>query len=200
MGARERLRVVERPGQLVVGAFEGCVVSAPHLQADLQCLFQALEALGEWREEKAEPCGLLFVPGGADSEHRPAAGEHVEGRHRLRQQAGLAVDDAGDEGEQLHPARGPGEEAEGRRRLEHLLFRTTASDHLEEMVHDAYPIEARGLGGRGDADEVTTERRRSTLPGEVGYVQAEFHLSPPGGSLLLWFLVRCSILPCRGRR
>jgi hypothetical protein len=81
-----------------VGAFEGGVVPAPHLQADLQRLFQALEALGQWREEEAEPCSLLLVPGGSDPEHRPAAGEHVEGRDRLRQQAGLAVDDAGDEG------------------------------------------------------------------------------------------------------
>ncbi len=71
VGPGQRLRGVERAPEPVVRAVVGAVVVRPHLQADLQRLLEALEALGRRWEEQPEPAGLRLVPRRADAEHRP---------------------------------------------------------------------------------------------------------------------------------
>ena len=107
------------------------VVVAPHLEADLQRLLEALEALGQRRERHAEAEVLALVPGGTDAELGPAAREHVEGGDDLGQQPGVAVGDAGDE----QPAAAcrsvlRGHEAEGRVALEHRVGRGGAAGSI----------------------------------------------------------------------
>src|SRR5215217_7432395 len=79
---------VQRPLQTVVLALEGAFVAtltAPHLQADLNRLFQHLETLLLRREGNPKPARLLFVVAGADAEPGAAAREHVKCGHRLHQ-------------------------------------------------------------------------------------------------------------------
>src|SRR5205823_10685086 len=61
----QRLRGVQRALELVVPAVERAFVVAPHAQADLQRLLQALEPLGQWGKRNAQAAGLLPVPGRA---------------------------------------------------------------------------------------------------------------------------------------
>ncbi|MEN3271844.1 MAG: hypothetical protein V7636_605 [Actinomycetota bacterium] len=61
-------RPAQRLGQSVVLALIGAVVVAPQLEADLQRLLEALEALGRRREGHTQPEVLALVPGGADAE------------------------------------------------------------------------------------------------------------------------------------
>src|SRR5579872_4520258 len=71
--AAERLRRVQRAGQVVVLAVERRLGARPHLLADEDGLFEPLETLGGGREEQAEAAGLVLVPRRADAEDRPAA-------------------------------------------------------------------------------------------------------------------------------
>src|ERR1700683_872409 len=105
MRCRQRLGRVEGAAQPVVLTLIRAVFSAPHLQADLKRLLETLEALGSRREQESEPLRLLFVPSGADTEHRTPARQDVESGDHLGKQAGLAVHDAGDESEQAHTCR-----------------------------------------------------------------------------------------------
>ena len=75
---RKRLRRVERLAQLVVRPGIRLLAAVEHLPADLQRLLEPLEPLGERRVGDAEAEVLLLVPGGADPEDPPAAGEDVE--------------------------------------------------------------------------------------------------------------------------
>ena len=77
-------------------AVERAVVARPHLVGDAQRLLEPLEALLQRRERHAEARVLLLEPGGADAEVGAAAGQHVERGHRLDEDAGVAVGDAGD--------------------------------------------------------------------------------------------------------
>ena len=88
----------------VVLPVERPVVVAPHLVHDLQRLLEPLEPLRQRRERHAERQVLALVPGGADAEHGPAAGQHVERGDDLGEQARVPVGDAGDEQLQLDGA------------------------------------------------------------------------------------------------
>ena len=70
---------------------------APHLETDLQRLLEPLVAFSHRREGHAEGVVLALVPCGADAELRAPARQHVERRHDLREEAGVAVGHAGDE-------------------------------------------------------------------------------------------------------
>ena len=78
---------------------------------------------------------LALVPGGSDAEHRPPAREDVERRHDLREQAGIAVADAGDEQAERHRLGRPGDIAERRVALEHRVLGACEGLHLEVVVH-----------------------------------------------------------------
>ena len=106
MGTGKALRAVERPGQLIILPVVRAVVVAPHLQANLQDLFQTLEAFGQRWEEQVEAACLVLVPGGADAEPRPPTRKHVKGGDDLGQHPRAAVGRTGDDGHERH-APGP---------------------------------------------------------------------------------------------
>ena len=54
----QRVGRVERPEQLVVGSLVGRLVSAPHLQGDLDHFLQPLEPFGQRREWYSQPVGF----------------------------------------------------------------------------------------------------------------------------------------------
>ena len=121
------------------------------------------------------PRGLLLVPGRADAEPGPAAGEDVERRDALGQQAGLPVDHRGHPGEQLDPRRAGGQVAESGVGLEHLVLGRPDDADLPDMVHDAQLGEARLLRRDRDRGQVSAEPLRAAGPGEIRQVQAKFH-------------------------
>src|SRR3990170_8382814 len=63
-----RLRRVQGLRPRVVSPLVGAVVVAPHLQDDLERLFQPLEPLLQWRERHPQSQVLALEPGGADAE------------------------------------------------------------------------------------------------------------------------------------
>src|SRR6266851_8465864 len=71
--AGERLRRVQGALKTVMLAGIRAVGIAPHLQADLQGLFEPLEPLSGGRECQPKPVCLIGIPGGADAEPGPAA-------------------------------------------------------------------------------------------------------------------------------
>jgi hypothetical protein len=129
VGPLHRVRRVERADQLVVPALVGTLVAAPHLVRDLQQFLEPLEALGQRRERDAEALCLegRARPGRRDvprcarpgAEDHPAAGQHVEGRHRLDQHAGVAVGHRGHERAELDLLSETAEERERRIGLGH---------------------------------------------------------------------------------
>ncbi len=135
----KRLRDADRLGELVVLALVGAVVVAPHLLADLDGLLKALEPLGERRVRHAERAVLALVPGRADAEHRPAAGQDVERGDDLREQAGVAVGDAGDEQAEPQPLGLRRDEVQHRVALEHRVEGGLEVLHLEAVVHHGEP-------------------------------------------------------------
>src|SRR5205823_2653671 len=91
-GAAQALGDVQRSLEPEVFAVEGLLATPlafPHLQADLQRLLQSLEPFGDWRERNAKAAAFRLVPGGADTEPRPAAREDVKGRHGFGEHAGV---------------------------------------------------------------------------------------------------------------
>ena len=77
-------------------------LDAPHLAHDPEGFLEPLEPLGQRRERYAEGAVLPFVPGCTDAEGGSPAGEHVEGRHDLGEQAGVAVRHTGHQELKLH--------------------------------------------------------------------------------------------------
>src|SRR5437879_8909696 len=77
------LRRVQRALELVVLAVIWLFVARPHLQRDLQCLFQPLEALGRRGDRHTQPTMLLLVPRRADAEIGAPTREYVERRRGL---------------------------------------------------------------------------------------------------------------------
>jgi len=188
MRAGEHLGRVEGAGELVVLAREGALVPAPHLLADQDGFLEALEPLGHRREEQAEAGRLVGVPGRADAEDRAPARQHVERGHRLREQAGLPVDDRGDHRQQLDPVGLGGQPAERGVGLEHLVLGRPDVADLPDVVHDADPVDAGAFGCLGDVSELEAELRGPAFPGEVRNVQTQFHIStlssPPACAFL----------------
>ena len=175
MRCRQRLRVVQRPRQLIVPALIRGLVAAPHLQADLERFLQPLEPLGDRRERDAQAPGLLLIPGRADAKPRTAAGQHVERGHDLRQDSRVPVDGAGHEGDQLCPGRAAGQVSQRGVRLEHVVLRRAHHVDLEEVIHHADELEPGIVGGPGDGRQVRAEPGRAR-PGEVRDLQSDFHV------------------------
>jgi hypothetical protein len=192
--AAHRQRRVEQPVEAVVLPHVRGLVAGEHLPADEQRLLQPLEPLGGRREQQAQAARLVGVPGRADAQHGPAAGEHVEGGHRLGQQTRFPVRDAGDQGEQLGPSGVRGEEAEGRVRLQHVVLGWADDPDLPEVVHHADPVEARLVGRRGHVGEHGTDPRGAVGPGEVRDVQAKFHVRNPTRTVVAYLL--CTLRDC----
>ena len=138
-------------------------------------LLEALEPLGDRRVGNAERLVLALVPGGADAQERPAAGQHVERGDGLREQAGVPVGDAGDEQAELHPLGLRRDEVQHRVALEHRVERGLEVLHLEPVVHRGEPDDARLVGG----DRRVTDRRAQGGPAvgvrEVHEVDAKLH-------------------------
>ena len=103
---------------------------------------------------------LTLVPGRADAEHRPAAGQHVERRHDLGQQARVAVGDARDDQAKGHALCLAGEEAEGSVALEHRVLRGGELLHLEPVIHQRERRAAAFFSGFGGCRQGRAERFR----------------------------------------
>ena len=121
-GSAQRRRHAQRLGELVVPPLVRPVVVAPHLLADLQRLLQPLEPLADRHHRHAQAALLPLVPGRADAQPGPAAGQHVQRGDDLRQQPGMPVHHAGDEHPERHPLGLRGDVAERRVRLQHRLL------------------------------------------------------------------------------
>jgi hypothetical protein len=93
----DRRRAAQRRLKLVVLALVGTVVVTPHLQADLDRLFETLESLGQGWERHTETPVFTFVPGRSNTKLGPATGKHIEGGHRLGQEPGMAIGHPGHE-------------------------------------------------------------------------------------------------------
>ena len=156
----DRPRLVERGLDPVEAALERRTLLREHEAADRQRLVEAVHALADAREIEPVPAMLRLVPGRPHPQDGPAAGDHVERRHDLRQVRWGAVGDAGDERPDPD-ARGPGgDPGKGRIGLEHRrVFRTHPAD-LVEVVHHGHEVEAHRFGAAGDVHDVLEERLR----------------------------------------
>ena len=108
-------------------------------------------------------------------EHRPAAREHVEGRHRLGQQARVAVRRAGHQRAQPDALGEGGEVAERRVALEHRLGRAAEVLHLEPVVHDGEHRDAALVGDPRGLRQPGDELVGPSGVAEVRVVDAESH-------------------------
>ena len=129
----------------------------------------------ERRVGQPEPDGLLLVVAGADAEHRPTAGEHVERRHHLGEQAGWPVRGGGRQREEPDALGVRGDEPERRVGLDLALEVAAQVVALPDVVGDVDGVEAGRLGGLDDVLEVRAERRRAAAPRRLGDVQPELH-------------------------
>src|SRR5205823_8411479 len=138
VGARERLRRVERAFELIVLAPERLFAAAfafPHLLADLECLLEPLEPLLDWRERDAEAAAFCFVPGGADAQPGPAAGEDIESGDRFGKDARLVVYDARHHGAEFRARSHRRDVAERAITFEHFVVLGTVHADLPEVGH-----------------------------------------------------------------
>ena len=115
---------------------------------------------------------LPLIPGGADAEHGPAAGQHVQGRDDLGEQPRSPVGDTGDEQAERDPAGLPGEVAQTGVALRHGLGRGAELLHLEPVIHHAEPGAANVIRGPGGRGERRGQVRGAAGQGEVGEVDA----------------------------
>ncbi len=178
MRPRQRLRHIQRLTQVDMIAVERLSIAhlaLPHLQAGANRLLQPVEALAHRRERQPEPRGLLRIVAGTDAEHRPAAGEHVERRHHLRQQPGGPVGGRRGEREQPDPAGPRRDRAKRRIRFDLVLLHPAHDRVLPEVIGHRDRIEPRHLGGLNDFEQRRAEPRRSAPPIGRGNVQAKFH-------------------------
>jgi len=137
-----------RGAEVELAADERLRVAGEHAVGDLQRLFELLEPSGERREGQTQRPGFVVVPGGADSQPRPAAREDVERGRRLDEEARRPIRDCSDERPELDSAgvrRGPGQGAVG---LEHRLVGWAEHLDLEEVIHEPQAVDTSLLGGR----------------------------------------------------
>src|SRR5690349_15885 len=121
MRPAERLRNIEGAPDARVSAVKWLIVSMftrPHLEADLDRLFEQLVALAQGRVRQTQSGCLFRIVTDADAEHRPAAREHVQSGHDLGEQPGRAIWRRGGEREQPDAIGASGDEAESRVRLD----------------------------------------------------------------------------------
>jgi hypothetical protein len=153
MWPAEALGQVERPFHADIVAVErlaAALLAVPHLQAGLDGLLEDVEALPQRWERESQSCRLLGVVARADAEHRPAAGEDVEGGDHLGEEPGRPVGSGGRESHEPHPLCLCGDEAERRICLD-VVFLRSAHDRMQpHMVSSVDHVEAHGLGGLDD--------------------------------------------------
>ena len=118
---------------------------------------------------------LPLEPAGADAEVSPATGEDIERGHRLHQDAGLAVGDAGDHRAQRDPLGHAGGKRQGRVPLQHRLRHLANMRDLKEVIHDPERIEAPLVGVAGDAGELRGNAGVAAGGHESGDRDTEFH-------------------------
>ena len=179
MGPAEALRHVQRAAEPDMMALERLLVAAlavPHPEADLDGVLEDLEPLAEGRVGEAQADGLLLVVARADAEHHPAAGQDVEGRDHLGEQAGWPVRGGGRQREEPDTLGVRGDEPERRVGLDLALEVATQVVALPDVVGDVDRVEAGRLGGLDDGLEVRPERRSATAPRRLGDVQPELHV------------------------
>ena len=178
MGPAEALGHVQCAAEPDVRAVERLLVAAlavPHPEADLHGLLEDLEPLAEGRVGEPEPDGLFLVVARADAEHHPPAGEDVERRDHLGEQAGRPVRGGGRQREQADALGVRGDEAERRVRLDLALEVAAEVVALPDVVGDVDRVEAGRLGGLDDVLEVRPKRRGAAAPRRLGDVQPELH-------------------------
>ena len=138
----ERLRVVDRVGQLEVFALVSGRVSRPHLRGNLEGLLQHFEAFFDRWEIQAQAFGLVLVPGRADPEIGSPTGKHVQGGDGFDHHGGVAIDHASNQQADLDLLGDSGEEAQGSVAFDHPVLRLTEPGaKLEEVIHDPDAIE-----------------------------------------------------------
>ena len=165
---------VERVAHAEVGAAVRRRRLGEHPAADLQGVGQHLVAHLQRRELEAQRLVLELEPRGTDAQHRPPAGDHVEGGDGLGEVRGVAVGHAGDEGGEADRLGAGGEGAEERVRLEHLLLRLAHHGQLVEVVHHEDGVEAGLLGGdRLGRDPLEQLARRDVRVREVRDLEAD---------------------------
>jgi len=108
------------------------------------------------------------VPGGADAEHGPAAGQDVQSGHLLDEDARVAVGHAGDQSEQLGPARVARDEPERGVGLEHVVLGRPDHPDLEEVVHHRYPVEPGVVGQADQSGQIRSQALRTAAVGKIG--------------------------------
>ena len=157
----------------------GTVVVAPHLVADLNRLFEHLEAFRNGREGHAERTVLALVPGGPDAEHGASAGDDVERGHDLCKEARIPIGDPGDHQRQGDALGLPGHKAERGIALEHRILGGREPLHLKPVVHHREGGAAGLLGSLSILCKGWAERLAPTREGEVHEVEREFHRVSP---------------------
>ena len=130
-----------------MAALEGRAVLGEHRADDRERLVEPIHPFTQGRELEAVARVLDVVPGGAEPEDRPAAGQHVEGRRSLREQRRVAVRDAGHERAEPDTSGLAGQRGKDRPALEHRIGNGTDARDLVQVVHHRDEAEARLLRG-----------------------------------------------------
>ena len=97
------LRLAPGVGEPVVLALERRGLLRQQPDEDFAGFLEPVAALLDRTELHAVRARFLFVPAGADADLQPSAGDDVERRGHVRQQRGVSVVDAADQGAQPEP-------------------------------------------------------------------------------------------------
>src|SRR5690242_16427494 len=143
--------------------------------SNLERILQPLEALFGLRERHAKAFMLLPVPGRADAEIRPPTGEHVERRHRLDEEARIAIGYASHKRAELDTAGAPGGEPQCRIRFEHLVFGGAKIADLVKVIHHPETVETGLFSALGDRAKLLAQSRLPARPCEVIDLQSDSH-------------------------
>ena len=141
----------------VVAALERRAVLGEHRANDRERLIKTIHPFTQGRKLEAVARVLDVVPGCAEPEDRPAAGQHVEGRRGLREQRRVAVRDARHERAQPDTAGLAGKRRQGRPCLEHRIRHGPDARDLVEMVHHRDEAEPRLLRGTRLLDDAVEQ-------------------------------------------
>src|SRR5690349_22036074 len=166
-------------------AFKRLRLTRPHLKRDPQEVFQPLEPLCHWRKRNAQPAMLLFVPARADAKIGPSAGEDIERRRRLDQDARIAIRNASDhraQADALGFARGKRQRAPP---LQHLLLFRANPANLEEMIHHPQAIESGVFCAPCDVAEGAPQLLGAAGPGKSWNLQTYAHVASTVGNYSL---------------
>jgi hypothetical protein len=169
--------VVDRPFGVVVAAGERGAVVCPHVEGELHDLLETLEALADRGQGDVHRARLLLVVAGTEPEPGPSAGQHVERRHRLYQDARRAEGHRRDHRPEPDLPCMSGEEPERGVGLEHLRVGLAVGLGLQQVVGQPDRVQSRGVGGPGDAQELGGQAAGACGPRVVGDVEAEAHRS-----------------------